>query len=78
MKNLWKGKKKEEEEPEKRYHTPLLPLSPTENLFREVPLEAVFNQLDPTVGIYEFERKGTTSRNLASYLPKNLKELLKN
>src|SRR6266498_1329654 len=77
IKNLWKGKKKEEE-PEERYHTPLPPPSPTEDPFKEVPLNAVFDELDPTVGLYEFGKKGTTGGNLASYLPKNLRELLKN
>ena len=41
-------------------------------------LKAVFDELDPTVGLYEFRKKGTTSKNLASYLPKHLRELLKN
>src|SRR6266545_7407360 len=77
IKNLWKGKKKEEE-PEERYHTPPLPPSPTEDLFKKVPLNAVFDELDLTVGLYEFGKKGTTSKGLASYLPKNLRELLKN
>src|SRR6266498_3144487 len=77
IKNLWKGKKKEEES-EERYHTPSPPLSPTEDPFKEVPLEAVFDKLDPTVGLQEFGKKGTTSKNLASYLPKHLRELLGN
>jgi len=77
IRNLWKGKKKEEEA-EERYHTPPLPPLPIEVLFKEVPLEAVFDELDPTVGLQEFRRKGTTSRNLASYLLKHLRELLKN
>src|SRR6266508_1397048 len=77
IKNLWKGKKKEKE-PEERYHTPLPPPSPTEDPFKEVPLNPVFDKLDPTVGLYEFGKKGITSKGLASYLPKNLRELLKN
>src|SRR6266542_4344454 len=76
IKNLWKSKKKEESE--ERYHTLPPPPSPTEDLFKEVPLTAVFDELDPTVGLQEFRKKGSTSRNLASYLPKNLRELLKN
>src|SRR6266508_5764860 len=76
IKNLWKGKKKEEE-PEERYYTPPPP-SPTEDLFKEVPLLPVFDELDPTVGLYEFGKKGTSSKDVASYLPKSLKELLKN
>src|SRR6266511_2019741 len=72
IKNLWKGKKKEEE-PEERYHTPPPP-SPTEELFKEVPLLPVFDELDLTVGLYAFRKKGTTSKDLASYLPKNLRE----
>src|SRR6266542_3401413 len=78
IKNLWKGKKKEEE-PEERYHTPPPPPSPTEeDPFKEVPLNPVFDELDPIEGLYEFGKKGTTSRNLSSYLPKNLREVLKN
>src|SRR6266542_3744573 len=77
IKNLWKGKKKEEE-PEERYHTPPPPPSPTEDPFKEVPLEAAFDGLDPTVGLYGFGKKGTTSKNLASYLPENLREVLEN
>ncbi len=78
IKNLWKGKKKEEE-PEERYHTsPPPPLSPLEDPFKEVPLLPVFDELDPTVGLEKFRKKGTGSKNLAFYLPKNLKELLKN
>src|SRR6266498_2137778 len=47
IKNLWKGKKKEEvEEPEKWFYTsPLLSL--TEDLFKEVSLKVVFDKLDP-------------------------------
>ncbi len=77
IKNLWKGKKKEEE-PEERYHIPPLPPSPTEDPFKEVFLKVVFDKLDLTVGLYEFGKKGTTSKNLASYLLKHLRELLKN
>jgi len=56
-----------------------LPLpSPTEDPFREVSLEAVFDELDPKEGLYKFEKKGTTSKDLASYLLKHLRELLKN
>src|SRR6266498_519471 len=77
IKNLWKGKKKEEE-PEERYHTPPPPPSPIEDPFKEVPLLPVFDELDPTEGLYEFEKKGTTNKNLSSYLPKNLRELLGN
>ncbi len=76
IKNLWKGKKKEEE-PEERYHTPL-PLSPTEDPFEEIPLKPIFDELDPKEGLYEFGKRGTTSKNLASYLLKHLKELLGN
>src|SRR6266540_663382 len=77
IKNLWKGKKKEEE-PEKRYHTPPLPPSPTEEPFKEVPLVLIFDELDLTVGSQKFGKKGSMSKDLASYLPKNLRELLKN
>src|SRR6266540_1445257 len=77
IKNLWKGKKKEEEL-EERYHTSLPLLSPTEDPFKEVPFEAVFDELDLTVGLYEFRRKETTSKDLAFYLLKHLRELLKN
>ncbi len=77
IKNLWKGKKKEEE-PEERYHTPPPPPTPTEDPFKEVPLLPVFDELDPTEGLYEFGKKGTTSKNLSSYLPKNLREVLGN
>src|SRR6266542_3162515 len=74
IRNLWKGKKKEEE-PEERYHTPPPLPSPTEDEFKEVPLEPNFDRTD---GLYEFGKKGTNSKDLASLLPKNLKELLKN
>ena len=57
IRNLWKSKKKEEE-PKKRYHTLPPPLSPTEDPFKEVPLEAVFDRLDLTVGLHEFRKKG--------------------
>ncbi len=78
IRNLWKGKKKEEiEEPEEQFYISLSP-SPTEDPFREVPLKAVFDKLDPKEGLYEFKKKGTTSRDLASYLSKHLKDLLKN
>src|SRR6266496_1910357 len=77
IKNLWKGKKKEEE-PEERYHTPPPPPSPTEDPFKEVPLNPVFDELDPTVGSYVFGKRGATSKNLSSYLPKNLREVLGN
>ncbi len=78
IKNLWKGKKKEKvKELEKQFHT-LPPLSPAEDLFRKIPLEAVFDELDPKEGLYEFRKKGMTSKNLASYLLKHLRELLKN
>src|SRR6266498_1698337 len=77
IRNLWKGKKKEEE-PEERYHTPPPPPSPTEDPFREVPLFPTFDELDPTEGLNEFGRKGRTSKDLASYLPETLKELLGN
>ncbi len=77
IKNLWKGKKKEEE-PEERYHTPPPPPSPTEDEFKEVPLLPIFDELDPTVGIHKFGKEGATSKDLASYLPKNLRELLGN
>src|SRR6266540_4304690 len=59
IKNLWKGKKKEEE-PEERYHALPPPASPEEDLFKEVPLEAVFDELDPIAGLQEFGRKGTS------------------
>src|SRR6266496_2973167 len=45
IRNLWKGKKREEE-PEERYHIPLPLSSPIEDPFKEVPLEAVFDELD--------------------------------
>src|SRR6266498_6011814 len=77
IRNLWKGKKKEEE-PEERYHTPPPPPSPTKDEFNEVPLLPIFDELDPTVGIHKFGKKGATSKNLASYLPENLRELLGN
>src|SRR6266542_850301 len=77
IKNLWKGKKKEEE-PEERYYTPPPPPSPTEDEFKEVPLLPIFDELDPTVGIHKFGQKGATSKDLASYLPENLRELLGN
>ncbi len=77
IRNLWKGKKKEEE-PEERYHTPPPPLSPTENLFEEVPLNPVFDELDPTVGLHAFGKRGAISKNLSSYLPENLKKVLGN
>ncbi len=76
IKSLWKGKKKKEESKE-RYHTPP-PSSPLEDPFKKIPLEAVFDELDPKEGLYEFGKKRTTSKDLASYLPKNLRELLKN
>src|SRR6266542_4422846 len=75
IRNLWKGKKKEEEL-EERYHTPSPPPSSTEDLFKEVPLEAVFGRLDLKEELYEFRKRGTTSRNLASYLLKHLRKLL--
>src|SRR6266498_5052996 len=75
IKNLWKGKKKEEE-PEERYYTSSPP--PLEDSFRKVPLEAVFDKLNPTIGLYEFRKKETISKGLASYLPKHLREVLKN
>src|SRR6266545_4724433 len=53
IRNLWKGKKKEEES-EERYHTPLPPPSPTEDPFKEVPLFPTFDELDPTVGLHVF------------------------
>ncbi len=74
IKNLWKGKKKEEES-EERYHTPPPPPSPTKDEFEEVPLRPIF---DGTDELYEFRKKGTTSKDLASYLLKNLRELLGN
>jgi len=77
IKNLWKGKKKEEET-EELYHTPLSSPSPTEDPFKKVPLKVVFDELDLKEGLYEFRKKGTISRDLASYLPKHLGELLKN
>src|SRR6266540_1859512 len=77
IKNLWKGKKKEEE-PEERYHTSPPPPSPTEDPFKEVPLNPVFDELDPTVGLYIFGKKESTGRELASFLPKNLREVLGN
>src|SRR6266545_4697992 len=77
IKNLWKGKKKEEE-PEERYHTPPPLPSPTEDPFKEVPLLPVFNELDPTAGLHVFGKRGAISRNLSSYLPENLKEVLGN
>src|SRR6266542_490785 len=76
IKNLWKGKKKDKSE--ERYHTSPPPPSPTEDPFKEVPLLPVFDELDPTVGLYAFGKRGATSRNLSSYLPKNLRELLGN
>src|SRR6266540_351509 len=54
--------KKKEEEPEERYHTPPPPPSPVENPFEDVPLFPTFD----------------TDKNLSSYLPENLKEVLKN
>src|SRR6266498_3889995 len=75
IKNLWKGKKKEETE--ERYHTPPPPPSPTEEQFEEVPLGLVFSD-EILEEIHEFGKKGTGSKYLASYLPKNLKELLGN
>ncbi len=78
IKNLWKGKKKEEES-EERYHTPSPPLpSLTEDPFKEVSLKVVFNKLDPIEGLYAFRKKGTSSKDLAFYLLKHLKELLMN
>src|SRR6266540_5040681 len=62
IKNLWKGKKKETEEPEEQFHTPLPSPLPTEDPFREVPLEAVFDELDTKRGLYKFGKKGTTGR----------------
>src|SRR6266540_2084201 len=76
IRNLWKGKKKEEE-PEEQFYTPPPSPSPTEDPFREVPLEVVFDKLDPKEGLYEFRKKGTTRKNLASYLLKHLRELFK-
>ncbi len=43
--------------------------------FKEVPLRSVF---DGTDGLYEFKKKEATSKDLASYLLKNLRELLRN
>src|SRR6266508_890216 len=77
IKNLWKGKKKEEES-EERYHTPPPPPSPTEDPFEEVPLNPVFDELDPTIGLHAFGKRGATSKNLSSYLPENLREVLGN
>ncbi len=60
IKNLWKGKKKEEvKEPEKQFYISLLS-SPTENPFKEVPLEVVFGRLDSKEGLYEFGKKRMT------------------
>src|SRR6266511_291305 len=78
IRNLWKGKKKEEEKSEERYHTPPPQPSPTEDLFKEVPLNPVFDELDPTVGLHTFGKRGATSKNLSSYLSKNLREVLGN
>ena len=77
IKNLWKGKKKEEET-EEQYHTPLLPPTSTEDSFKKIPLKTVFDEENLTEEIQEFEEKGTTSKDLTSYLPKHLKELLGN
>ncbi len=78
IKNLWKDKKKKEvKESEKQFHTPSLP-SPIEDPFKEVPLEAAFDNLDLEEGLYEFGKKEATSKDLASYLLKHLRELLKN
>src|SRR6266508_3190745 len=73
IKNLWKGKKKEEES-EEQYHTPPPPPLPIKNPFKEVSLEAVFDKLDSTVGLYEFRKKRMSSKGLASYLLKHLRE----
>ena len=81
IKNLWKGKKKVEtektEEPKEQFYT-LSPPSSTEDPFQEVSLEAAFDKLDPKEGLYKFRKKRVTSKDLASYLPKHLRELLKN
>src|SRR6266545_4168142 len=77
IKNLWKGKKKEEES-EERYHTPPPPPSPEEDPFKEVPLLPIFDELDPTIGLHAFGKRGATSKNLSSYLPENLREVLGN
>ncbi len=78
IKNLWKGKKREESvEPEEWFHTPPPP-SPTEDPFKKVPLKVVFDELDLKKELYEFGKKEMTSKNLASYLSKHLRELLKN
>src|SRR6266545_1211869 len=44
----------------------------------DIAYEVVAGRLDPKEGLYEFRKKGTTSKNLASYLLKHLRELLKN
>ena len=81
IKNLWKGKKKAEleetEKLEEQFHISSL-LSLTEDPFRKVYLETVFDKLNPKKGLYKFGKKKTISKDLASYLLKHLRELLKN
>jgi len=70
-------RQKKTEESEEQFY--ILPSpSPTEDLFKEVPFEAVFDKLDPKEGLYKFRKKRTASKDLASYLLKHLRELLKN
>ncbi len=80
IKNLWKGKKKTEleetEESEEWFHT-LPPSSPTEDPFKKISLEPVFDKFNPKEGLYEFRKKGMTNKNLAFYLSKYLQTLLK-
>ncbi len=45
---------------------------PTEDPFKKVSLKPVFDNLNSEEGLYEFRKKGMTSKNLASYLLKHL------
>ncbi len=68
----------ETEEYEKRYHIPLLP-SLIKDLFKEVLFRLVFNPSELKEGLLEFGKKGdkgTSSKNLTQFLPKNLRNLL--
>ncbi len=76
IKNLWKGKKKvkEIEESKKCFHT-LLPLSLTEDSFKEILLKPVFDPSKLKEELLEFRKKidkGTSNKDLIQFLLKHL------
>jgi len=82
IKNLWKGKKKAEleeiEESEKQFYTLSSP-SLIKNPFKEALFKPVFNSSELEEGLLEFRKrkdKETSSKNLAQFLSKHLRNLL--